>query len=121
MLDKYVYTYPFSWDLFLTWAWYAAMLGLGTALSKNAKPLRIAGAAVTGSVGFFLISNFGVWAATNMYAKTVSGLMACYAAGVPFFRHTLEGDLLYTTVMFGLPVVATRLLPPLTMSDSKTW
>jgi hypothetical protein len=109
VLDKYVYTYPFSWDLFLTWAWYAAMLGLGTALSKNAKPLRIAGAAVTGSVGFFLISNFGVWAATNMYAKTVSGLMACYAAGVPFFRHTLEGDLLYTTVMFGSPVVATAI------------
>ena len=106
VLDKYVYAYPFSWDLFLTWAWYAGMLGLGTLLSKNAKPLRIAGAAVTGSVSFFLISNFGVWAATNMYPKTVSGLVVCYAAGVPFFRRTLEGDLLYTAVMFGLPMVA---------------
>src|SRR5882762_1310184 len=106
VLDKYIYHYPFSWDLFLTWGWYAAMLFLGTALRENTKPLRIAGAAVTGSVTFFLVSNFGVWAATNMYAKTVSGLMTCYAAGVPFFRRTLEGDLLYTTVMFGLPVVA---------------
>jgi hypothetical protein len=106
VLDKYVYAYPFSWDLFLTWGWYAAMLWLGTALRENAKPLRIAGAALTGSVTFFLISNFGVWAATNMYAKTVSGLMTCYAAAVPFFRHTLEGDLLYTAAMFGLPVVA---------------
>ena len=105
-LDKYVYAYPFSWDLFLAWAWYAAMLGLGTMLSKNAKPLRIAGAAVTGSVSFFLVSNFGVWAATNMYTKTVSGLMTCYAAGVPFFRRALEGDVLYTAVMFGLPVAA---------------
>jgi hypothetical protein len=41
-----------------------------------------------------------------MYAKTVAGLVTCYAAGLPFFRHTLEGDLLYTSVMFGLPVVA---------------
>src|SRR5256714_10903221 len=106
VLDKYVYAYPFSWDLFLTWGWYAAMLFLGTALRKNAKPLRIAGAALTGSVTFFLVSNFGVWAATNMYSKTVSGLMTCYAAGVPFFRRTLEGDLLYTAVMFGLPVLA---------------
>lgn len=105
-LDKYVYAYPFSWDLFLTWGWYAAMLWLGTALRENAKPLRIAGAALTGSVSFFLISNFGVWAATNMYTKTVSGLMTCYAAGLPFFRRTLEGDLLYTAVMFVLPVVA---------------
>ncbi len=106
ILDKYVYAYPFSWDLFLTWGWYAAILFLGTALRKNAKPLTIAGAALTGSVSFFLISNFGVWAATNMYAKTVSGLMTCYAAGLPFFRRTLEGDLLYTAAMFGLPVAA---------------
>ena len=104
VLDKYVYAYPFSWDLFLTWGWYAAMLGLGTALRENSKPLRIAGAALTGSLTFFLVSNFGVWAATNMYAKTVSGLMACYAAGIPFFRRTLEGDLFYAAVMFGLPV-----------------
>lgn len=108
-LDKYVYQYSFSWDLFLTWGWYAAMLGLGTVLSKNAKPLRIAGAAVTGSVSFFLVSNFGVWAATNMYAKTVSGLMVCYAAGLPYFRRTLEGDLLYSAAMFGLPVAAVAL------------
>ena len=109
VLDKYVYAYPFSWDLFLTWGWYAAILFLGTALRKNTKPLRIAGAALTGSVSFFLVSNFGVWAATNMYAKSVSGLMACYAAGLPFFRRTLEGDLLYTAAMFGLPVVAVAL------------
>jgi Family of unknown function (DUF6580) len=109
-LDKYVYQYAFSWDLFLTWGWYAAVLGLGTVLSKNAKPLRIAGAAVTGSVSFFLISNFGVWAATAMYVKTVSGLMVCYAAGLPYFRRTLEGDLLYTAAMFGLPVAAVAIV-----------
>jgi hypothetical protein len=104
-LDKH-YSYPFSWDLFFTWGWYAAILFLGTALRKNAKPLPIAGAALAGSVSFFLISNFGVWAATNIYAKTLAGLMTCYAAGLPFFRRTLEGDLFYTAVMFGLPVVA---------------
>ena len=106
VLDKFVYGYPLSWDLLLTWAWYAAMLVLGTALRENSKWLPVAGAALTGSVTFFLISNFGVWAATNMYARTVSGLMTCYAAGLPFFRRTLEGDLLYTAVMFGLPVAA---------------
>jgi hypothetical protein len=106
VLDKYIYNYPFSWDLFFTWSWYAAVLFLGNALHKNAKPLRIAGAALSGSVSFFLISNFGVWAATNIYAKTLSGLMTCYAAGLPFFRRTLEGDLVYTAAMFGLPVAA---------------
>jgi hypothetical protein len=40
-----------------------------------------------------------------MYPKTSSGLIACYAAGVPFFRRAVEGDLLFTCAMFGLPVV----------------
>jgi hypothetical protein len=108
-LDKFVYSYPFSRDLFLTWGWYAGMLWLGTALRKNSKALRIGGAALTGSATFFVVSNFGVWAATNMYPKTVSGLMSCYVAAVPFFRHTFEGDLLYTALLFGLPVAAAAL------------
>jgi len=106
VLDRY-YSYPLSWDLLFTWAWYAAMLWLGSAaLRKDLKAWRVAGAALTGSISFFLISNFGVWAATAMYPKTLSGLLTCYAAGVPFFRHTLEGDLLFSAALFGLPVVA---------------
>jgi hypothetical protein len=106
ILDRY-YGYPLSWDLLLTWAWYAAMLWLGSAaLREDSKIWRIAGAALTGSFSFFVISNFGVWAATAMYPKTAAGLMTCYAAGLPFFRHTLEGDLLFSAVLFGLPVAA---------------
>jgi hypothetical protein len=32
--------------------------------------------------------------------------MTCYAAGLPFFRRGVAGDMLFTAVMFGLPVVA---------------
>ena len=35
------------------------------------------------------------------YPKTVEGLMACFAAGIPFFWNTLAGDLFYVTVLFG--------------------
>ena len=30
ILTKVVYAYPFFWDHFVTWAWYAAVLWLGT-------------------------------------------------------------------------------------------
>jgi hypothetical protein len=106
VLTRLVYAYPFSWDHFVTWAWYAAILWLGTGLRENAKPLRVAGAALAGSVSFFVVSNFAVWAAWSMYPKTAAGLMTCYAAALPFFRRGLEGDLLFTAVMFGLPVAA---------------
>lgn len=106
ILDKYVYSYQFSWDLLLTWAWYAGIILLGSGWLKKTTLPRLTGAALTGSITFFLISNFGVWAATLMYPKTFAGLVSCYAAGVPFFRHTVEGDLVYTAAMFGLPVAA---------------
>lgn len=111
ILTKFVYAFPFSWDHFVTWAWYAAILLLGTRLRENTNWLRVGGAAITSSVSFFIVSNFAVWACWNMYPKTWSGLMTCYAAGVPFFRHTLAGDLLFTAVMFGLPALAAVLAP----------
>jgi hypothetical protein len=31
--------------------------------------------------------------------------MTCYAAGLPFFRRAIEGDLLFTAAMFATPAV----------------
>jgi hypothetical protein len=63
------------------------------------------GAALTSSVSFFLVSNFGVWAAYNMYPKTLPGLISCYVAGIPFYQHRFAGDLLFTAVFFAIPVL----------------
>jgi hypothetical protein len=113
VLTTLVYRYPFSWDHFVTWAWYAGMLWLGSTLKENAGPIRILAASLAGSVSFFLISNFAVWAAWSMYPKTPAGLITCYEFGLPFFRRGIEGDLLFTSLMFGaavvLPAVARRL------------
>ncbi len=105
ILTTLVYRYPFSWDHFVTWVWYAAMLGLGTTLKQNAGSVRILGSALAGSVAFFLVSNFAVWAAWDMYPRTFAGLLMSYTAGVPFFRHAATGDLLFTAAMFGLPAL----------------
>src|SRR5215469_2826136 len=109
VLTTLVYRYPFSWDHFVTWAWYAAILWLGSTLKENAGAIRILVTTLASSVSFFLISNFAVWAAWDMYPRTFSGLMTCYDAGLPFFRHAVVGDLLFTAVMFGAPVLAQSL------------
>ncbi len=105
VLTKVVYSYPFSWDHFVTWAWYAAILWLGTGLCENSKPLRLVGASLTSSISFFLLSNFAVWACWNMYPKNVSGLMMSYVVGLPYFRRELVGDLFFTAILFATPVV----------------
>lgn len=105
ILTKFVYGFPFTWDNFVTWAWYAAILLLGTRLRDNKKPLWILSSALASAVSFFLISNFAVWASFSLYPKTFSGLMTSYAMGIPFFRNDVVGDLLFTAVMFATPVL----------------
>jgi hypothetical protein len=106
VLTRWVYSYPFSWDHYVTWAWYIAILALGTKLRQRSSPLVIVAAALASSVSFFLLSNFATWAAwTDLYPRTLQGLIECYVAGLPFFRRAVEGDLLFTSAMFATPVL----------------
>lgn len=74
----------------------------------------VLGSALGGSVLFFLVTNFGVWATSGMYEMSLSGLMTSYVEGIPFFRYTLMGDLFYVAVFFGaFEVVRRYLLSPL--------
>jgi hypothetical protein len=52
-----------------------------------------------------------------MYPKTLSGLVICYTAGVPFFRATLESDLFFTIAMFEIPVLMEFLAAKLRSGD----
>ena len=49
------------------------------------------------SIVFFIISNFGVWLIG--YPKTVSGIVMCYTAAIPFFINTILGDLFYSFLL----------------------
>lgn len=50
---------------------------------------------------FFIVSNFGAWASTNLYTHTFEGLLSCYIAAIPFIKGTIMSDLLYTSILFG--------------------
>lgn len=104
-LTVYRYGFAFSWEYVVTFAWYGAVVLLGTVLAKRESAGRIAGAALTASLSFFVVSNGMVWAFGTMYPKTLGGLATCYAAGVPFFRNTFLSDIFFTAVAFGTPYV----------------
>lgn len=61
----------------------------------------VIGGTLASSILFFLITNFAVWYQGTMYPHTWEGLVATYVAGLPFFRNTLLGDLVYTGSLFG--------------------
>lgn len=70
---------------------------------------------------FFVISNFAVWLfgmnlANAPYAKTLSGLAECYAAGLPFLRGTVIGDWAFMAA-FALSAILLRR----TSSERSRW
>ena len=57
-------------------------------------------ATIGGSLVFFIVTNFGVWASGSFYPKTVEGLISCYVAGIPFLGNTVGGSIFYSFLMF---------------------
>lgn len=105
-------------------------------LAGASSPWRIGAVTLLGSVQFFLVTNFGQWLAASVpatqmpggaalytvtaaeyaypmiyYAQNVNGLLACYAAALPFFGtdapplgflgNFMLGDLMFVLVFFG--------------------
>ena len=93
---------------------YAGMLGafaIGRWLLPRVSAVRLTGAALLSSLVFFLVSNFGVWLG-GYYGPGLEGLIACYAAAIPFWGNSLVGDIGSTAILFGLYLFARRYTGP---------
>lgn len=73
---------------------------------------RTIAATLAGSILFFIVTNFGVWISSEVvYPHTVSGLITCYVAAIPFFRNAVIGDVLYVATLFGLFEAGLKMIP----------
>ncbi|RYZ31055.1 MAG: hypothetical protein EOO10_00565 [Chitinophagaceae bacterium] len=89
-------------------------------LLKKITALRVFAFSISGSVIFFLLSNFAVWAGGGGFnrPKTFDGLMMCYNDGLAFLRdyglvkgfygNLFIGDLFFCTLLFGSFFLITR-------------
>ncbi|WP_298646560.1 DUF6580 family putative transport protein [uncultured Proteiniphilum sp.] len=96
--DRFAWFYDGAW---FTYSAFILIALMGIFTLRKIKVPNLVFSALGASVIFFLVSNFGVWFSGTMYPKDFSGLMACYTAGIPFFKNTVMGDLFYTALLFG--------------------
>lgn len=68
--------------------------------SLGINPWQMLGAALASSILFYLVTNAAVWWFSGLYPQTADGLILSYLYAIPFFRHTLLGDLTYTVTLF---------------------
>jgi hypothetical protein len=78
-----------------------AVLVGGFASISKAKPQNLAFAALSSSVLFYLVTNFGAWLGNPMYSQNFFGLISSYIAGLPFLINGSIATLVYGYGVFG--------------------
>lgn len=100
------YQESFTWAISAaTYLGFLAVIGLGflALRGKGFNAARIAGVTVTGSLLFYVITNFFSWYLDpfNLYADGPVGLLTSYTAALPFLGNSLLGDCFFSFVLFG--------------------
>lgn len=93
VLISFIYGYP----VFGYWSWFTYSGFLVTAFMGsclNSITFRNSTISLlSASLLFWVWTNLGVWLVAGLYSKTISGLIACYIAALPFLKNQLMGDL----------------------------
>ncbi|MGO9435639.1 MAG: DUF6580 family putative transport protein [Terracidiphilus sp.] len=110
-LTTQVYSYPFHWQGYVTtWAWYLMAMALGwILLHARTTFVRVGAGVILGPTSFFIVSDYAVWAGSNMYPHTLAGLRDCYIAALPFYRNDLISTGIVAGLAFGVPVLLRRM------------
>ena len=69
-------------------------------IAANSSKLQKVLTVLSGSLIFFVVSNFGVWAVGQLYPQTVAGLIETYVMGLPFYRNQFLSDIMLTPALF---------------------
>jgi hypothetical protein len=102
-------SYQHAGEMLAVYGSFLIPAALGVLVRRRFTALRVLSCTLASSVLFFITTNFAVWVYRRgeAYADSLAGLLACYEAGLLFFRWMLAGDLFFAAVIFGSYAVAT--------------
>jgi hypothetical protein len=107
ILSDLLLAHIYGYSAFGAWSWFtysgfAIVILIGTLLRNKLNKKTLLLSVASSSIIYWLWTNFGTWLITSMYAKTWTGLIACYIAALPFLRNSLLGDLGWMLVIWGI-------------------
>jgi len=96
-------------DLFLepytyVWAVYGSffLIAFASRLApKNLAWVKKMGFVIPSTLFFFFVTNSAYFFQGGLYPFTIEGYFACLAAGIPFLKNAITGDLFYGVVLLG--------------------
>jgi hypothetical protein len=103
----------YTWGSPVIYASFLISVWIGRRFVREVTATRVGAAAFACSLQFFLLTNFAVWlraaeGPSHYYAMNMTGLLQCYAEGLPFWGRTLAGDLFFSAALFGMYALLTR-------------
>ena len=107
ILNNFIFTFysDFTW-FYPGFLWqyisFTLIIILGYFFLKKINFKNVFITAISSSVLFFIITNFGVWISGSMYTLDFQGLITCYIMALPFFKGTLLGFMCYSAFLFGV-------------------
>lgn len=84
----------------LIYAAFVLCVLIGFALRENRNWWKLQAAGGASCLSFFLITNFAVWWGSSTYPQSLSGLIACYVAALPFLKNSLVATALFGGLLF---------------------
>ena len=89
-------------SMIFVYAAYISIALLSPIIMKKMNTKSVVLSSVISPSIFFIISNFGVWLIGSTYTFNLSGLIACYVAGIPFFDESLTSTVLFALTIFSI-------------------
>lgn len=106
--NKFTLFYP---GFYFTYGAFVLIAILGFVLLRKVSTINVLVSSLLAAIVFFLVSNLGAWIGFHTYPHTSAGLLACYVAGLPFFKYTLLSSVFYSALLFGVFELAQRNIP----------
>jgi hypothetical protein len=80
---------------------FVAMVACGFLIRNKVNTTNVILVSFISASVFFLITNFAFLYPSTRYSHNISGILTSYAAGLPFFRNMLIGNLVFSSILFG--------------------
>jgi hypothetical protein len=84
----------------LVYIGFTAMVACGFLVRSKVTVTNVILASFISASIFFLITNFAFFYPATLYPHNFSGILTSYAAGLPFFRNMLIGNMVFSAVLF---------------------
>ncbi len=93
-------TAVFGWWSFFTFSGVLLVSVLGSTLRHAFTGPRFLACSLSGALLFWTWTNLGTWMTSGLYPINGAGLIACFAAAVPFLKTAVIGDLIWSFLLF---------------------